>query len=359
MKIAVIFIAFFISLTAAASSLRVSKLAADFLAHRVDKVDAAVKLDLLLQTIREQIPNSGRETTAQQQLMRRITSHPKYVRGAFDELERYAQNITVKRGMFWRLRSPDGSVHHLFGTMHDMRLQRFDGAVVSKLEQVIDASDLLLGEMAGNPAIRSAKLSGDFSLERGLLDELESLDDQISLLAMLNNNNLKELDTPEDIVAAIRSTGVQVEDLNYSADITTQLQDRVAQIDKIDTTTTQTSDDKLTVLDEFGSLKNKLTGILIEAIADEQIAASYMSLNYARADVGALLDGLRFGTADTALLDYRNKLWADRIATECQQQQSCFIYAGIYHMLAETKNIRSLISLLEERGFKVEATPLD
>ena len=265
----------------------------------------------------------------------------------------YVKNLTVKKGMFWRLRDPAGNVHHLLGTNHSLTIQDFDAVVFDELQQMIDNSELVLGEASSNPLIRKATSSNRPMLDDQLPDLLEKsmIDDQITLLALQRGKMVRSLETSKELADIFRSHGVHLDDgIEFSDDFGEQA--RIAQhnlLKSVDTTPPNPNP--------------------IEAITQDLVDENYLRLWYTQANTQDALNywqdirrqaiiNDRTTTLDiieSMSLGARNKLWVERITSSCSKGDSCFIYVGYGHILFDNSNIRSLISLLEERGYKAEA----
>lgn len=324
---------------ASASSLRTSKLINNFLQHRVKAVAEAIRLDFLYEIELKHLDTSDIIPRDMQARIDRIVNDPRYIPNAGHELNTYVQGLPITKGTFYRLHDRKGGVHHLLGTMHRFSINSLEDTVFDELEQIIDGSELLLGEMAKNTLIKEAKLLDKIEISEDLpsLHELDSFDDQISLLAMLKGKRVNELETHADIRAGVEASGLQADDFADDTDEINQLIGRQ--------------------LEKDPSGQQDIEDAVIKAIVDEQIKGSYLRLWYSKADTQAITNSLlkSLDKADEILIGYRNKLWAKRITDACSKEKSCFIYTGISHLLIDSGNIRSLVSLLRERGYEIEA----
>lgn len=336
----VIMLLFCISIDATASSLRGSKLIYDFLNGRVKKVAEAIRSDII--SFDDELISASKKT------MPRWS----YVPGVSSELFTYVKNLTVKKGMFWRLRDPAGNVHHLLGTRHSFTIQDFDAVVFDELQQMIDSSELVLGEASSNPLIRKAISSNRSMLDDQLPDLLEKslIDNQITLLALQRGKMVSSLETTKELADIFRSHGVRLDDgIEFSDDFGEQV--RIAEHDllkSVDTTPPNPNP--------------------IEAITQDLVDDNYLRLWYTQANTQDLLNYWQdmrrqamvnarttVDIVESMTLGARNKLWVERITSSCSKGDTCFIYVGYGHMLFDNSNTRSLISLLEERGYKAEA----
>ena len=335
MRLAIVMI-FVCSFEAGANSLRTGKLINNFLQHRVKAVAEAIRLDFLHEIEFKHLNASDVITPDMQVRIDRIVNDPSYIPNAAHELNTYVQSLPITKGTFYRLHDRKGGVHHLLGTVHKFSINNLEETVFDELEQIIDGSKLLLGERTGNPFIREAKLLDKLEISEDLpsLHELDSLDDQISLLAMLKGKRVNELETYADIRAGIEASGLRADDLTDNTDEINRLISR-----------------------QLGDKQQSMEDAIIKAIVDEQIKGSYLKLLYSKADTRALTNILltSLDKTDEILLGYRNKLWAERITDACSKEKSCFIYTGVSHLLIDSGNIRSLVSLLQERGYEIEA----
>lgn len=50
----------------------------------------------------------------------------------------------------------------------------------------------------------------------------------------------------------------------------------------------------------------------------------------------------------------RNRLWVNKIVKQCEQNANCLIVAGARHMAYDSQQVKSVSTLLRERGFTVE-----
>lgn len=50
----------------------------------------------------------------------------------------------------------------------------------------------------------------------------------------------------------------------------------------------------------------------------------------------------------------RNRLWINKIVKQCEQNINCLIVAGAAHMAYDSQHVKSVPTLLRERGFTVE-----
>ena len=321
------------SFDAVAVSLRAGRFIRNFLDYRVDEVAKTLRLDMLLQVEYETLAQHDSRLSSRQ-LIKRITdmlSDPHYVPEASEVLKNYIQDISLTKPMFWRLHDPSGGVHHLFGTMHTFDISNFDEVAIGKLGQIIDSSTLSLGESTSHALLAAAK-RGEVEINADTSIRLDSLDDQISFWSLSAGKQVRELETQEDIIAAVRSSGFRAEYFSDKAELERLLTNKIS---------------------SRGLSREEA---LIDAVVEQQLNSSYTVFEYATGDTESLIHRLTrdIDELDEVLLGQRNRLWTERITTACQQEDSCFIYVGLAHMLAESGNIRSLVSLLKEQGFEIE-----
>lgn len=244
-----------------------------------------------------------------------------YVHDAFKLFQQLVVEIPrqeqVQKLLGWELTTPRGARHQLLGTRHDLTLRDFSLPARHTLHTLLTQVDMLVHE--GNiPHHSSAPLAS-----------YQQLDHQL--------------------IARARQLG------KATAPLDSALEQRQASLDQHFILAAQEAQ-----LDELRDAE-------IEALFIEQLGAQERQLRLARAylhaqhaEVTALARQQRTEGAEVfedKLLNTRNHRWITRIVDACAQQTSCLITAGYLHLVVDNDQTTSIITLLRERGYRVEAQP--
>lgn len=223
----------------------------------------------------------------------------------------------VQKLLLWQLTTPRGARHQLLGTRHDLTLRDFSASAQHTLHTLLTQVDMLVHE-GDIPRYSSAPL-----------ESYQQLDHQL--------------------IARARQLG------KATAPLDSALEQRQASLDQHYILITQEAQ-----LDELSDAE-------IEALFIEQLGAQERQFRLTRAylqaqhaEVTALARRSHAEGAEAfgdKLLNTRNHRWITRIIAACAQQTSCLITAGYLHLVVDTDETTSIITLLRERGYRVEAQP--
>lgn len=244
---------------------------------------------------------------------------PDYVHDAFRLFQQLVVEIPrqeqVQKPLLWELTTPHGTRHQLLGTRHDLTLRDFSTSAQHTLHSLLTQIDMLVHE--GDIAHHSS----------APLAAYQQLDHQLIAQA----RQLGKATTPLDSASEQRQASL---DQHYA------LAAQEAQLDE-------------------------LSDAEIEARFIEQLAAQERQFRLRRAYLHAQHDALTTlarrphtegaQVLEDKLLHTRNHRWITRIVAACAQHTNCLITAGYLHLIVDRDKTTSIITLLREQGYRVEA----
>ena len=246
---------------------------------------------------------------------------PDYVDDAFKLFQQLVVEIPrqeqAQKLLLWELTTPRGARHQLFGTRHDLTLRNFSAPAQHTLHSLLTQVDMLVHE--GNiPRYSSVPF-----------ESYQQLDYQL--------------------IARARQLG------KATAPLDSALEQRQASLDQHFILVAQEAQ-----LDELSDAEIEARFIAQLGAQERQFRLTRAYLHAQHAEVTALARQPRTEGAevlDDKLLNARNHRWITRIVAACAQQTRCLITAGYLHLVVDTDKTTSIITLLRERGYRVEPQP--
>ena len=278
--------------------------------------------------------------------LQKIINNSHFIEGAVarlpDLIEQDIYQKGISKPLLWKATDSTGKVHHILGVFHSQRLEHYSEEVLTNLTKIIDQSSVLLHEASYFPLRDGKHLTNIDSLYdtkvdyQKLIDDLQEVEDQITVLGVGKGKKVESL---EDHLKPTTTT--QKDTPNPFAQ----------QIDTLE----KMEENASTELDFLAieETHEKLMDEMADAYTDVFIEEIYRRVsNYQHADVNELRK-YHPHQKDDFFLAQRNAAWVEKILTTCREGNNCFIYAGADHMLVETADITSIITLLREQRFDI------
>ena len=259
-----------------------------------------------------------------------------------------------ERGLFWKLKAPNGSTHYLFGTIHtdDNRIIKF----LPVVKKSISASDLLVVEIKPDNHSQNL-LMKDHSLKSDLTDdELKQIKKLSEFHVMYFENVIR---MKPWLLAIIFDSPKPHTEFNQDYLLMAMAEDSDKEVLGI-----ESSQEHFATMDSL-SLDEQL--IMLRAVlkkTDKERLSDYNSLmkDYLSADLdqirqtderltGKLLPEALWAKIKIQLMDERNKKMILRIK-ELSKDKQLFIAVGASHLAGQD----GLLNQLKQSGFKI--TPM-
>ena len=259
-----------------------------------------------------------------------------------------------ERGLFWKLKAPNGSTHYLFGTIHtdDNRIIKF----LPVVKKSISASDLLVVEIKPDNHSQNL-LMKDHSLKSDLTDdELKQIKKLSEFHVMYFENVIR---MKPWLLAIIFDSPKPHTEFNQDYLLMAMAEDLDKEVLGI-----ESSQEHFATMDSL-SLDEQL--IMLRAVlkkTDKERLSDYNSLmkDYLSADLdqirqtderltGKLLPEALWAKIKIQLMDERNKKMILRIK-ELSKDKQLFIAVGASHLAGQD----GLLNQLKQSGFKI--TPM-
>ena len=259
-----------------------------------------------------------------------------------------------ERGLFWKLKAPNGSTHYLFGTIHtdDNRIIKF----LPVVKKSISASDLLVVEIKPDNHSQNL-LMKDHSLKSDLTDdELKQIKKLSEFHVMYFENVIR---MKPWLLAIIFDSPKPHTEFNQDYLLMAMAEDLDKEVLGI-----ESSQEHFATMDSL-SLDEQL--IMLRAVlkkTDKEKLSDYNSLmkDYLSADLdqirqtderltGKLLPEALWAKIKIQLMDERNKKMILRIK-ELSKDKQLFIAVGASHLAGQD----GLLNQLKQSGFKI--TPM-
>jgi uncharacterized protein YbaP (TraB family) len=260
-----------------------------------------------------------------------------------------------ERGLFWKLKAPNGSTHYLFGTIHtdDNRIIKF----LPVVKKSISASDLLVVEIKPDNHSQNL-LMKDHSLKSDLTDdELKQIKKLSEFHVMYFENVIR---MKPWLLAIIFDSPKPHTEFNQDYLLMAMAEDLDKEVLGI-----ESSQEHFATMDSL-SLDEQL--IMLRAVlkkTDKERLSDYNSLmkDYLSADLdqirqtderltGKLLPEALWAKVKIQLMDERNKKMILRIK-ELSKDKQLFIAVGASHLAGQD----GLLNQLKQSGFKI--TPMN
>lgn len=229
----------------------------------------------------------------------------------------------VEKLLLWEVSDPQGGKHWLFGTVHTLAFANFTATARAQLEKIIDDASVIMHEHL--PIEIAYALLKDQGYESAI-DKLASLDLQIVARGIHGGKK----------IVALENIGDRIEiQLAHS-----KILHRIRQL----------------LADLAASIKAGYTNRSVEheALSYMETFENFFALHsaYFTADLHEISEKIQsLGDWAAEEVVVRNRIWIDRIVSQCQQSDGCLIVAGHGHMTLN--NADNLITQLRERGFTV------
>jgi len=256
-----------------------------------------------------------------------------------------------ERGLFWKLKAPNGSTHYLFGTMHtdDNRIIKF----LPIVKKSVNASDLLLVEIAPNDHSQNL-LMQNHSLATDLNEtELK----QIKKLAEFHVMHFENVIRMKPwLLAIIFDSPKPHTEFNQDYLLTAMAEDLDKEVIGL-----ESSKEHFATMD---SLSNDEQLIILRAVlkkTEKEKLSDYNLLmkHYISGDVeqirktderltGKLMSEAMWAKIKVQLMDERNKKMVAKIK-ELSKDKQLFIAVGASHLAGQD----GLLSQLRQSGFKM------
>ena len=226
----------------------------------------------------------------------------------------------VQKLLLWKLTTPQGWQHWLLGTWHDFNLNDFSIPAQEALHNLLLQVDILLHE--GN--ITTSQRGGMWVHD---IPTREKLDHQLIAQA----RQLGKETAPLDNILEARQASLEQQHI-----IDEQEKQLVA---------------RLVAMSEM-----EIEALFIDQLVElEKLFKIRRTYQHADRDkMVELMDGIIITTLEDRLLNTRNRRWITRITTACEDDTTCLISAGYLHMIFDSATTTSIITLLRERGYRVE-----
>lgn len=263
------------------------------------------------------------------------TSDPDYIADALDILLRLALEVPlekeIERLMLWKVTAADGRQHWLFGTHHHLALDNFSVEARARLDAIAQQSRVNLYEGWWHPVgQREMRYFGKKweKLLTPILPSPKQLDEQLVMLGVEHGASTVPLDSISDIIDRHK----ELKQVSERAIADHRATAATMQVDKL----------VMKVVDD------------IEVIFAGQQA--YVDADHDRSAVLFALQSkdIRHAAMFHIMVAPRNRNWVEKIIAAFEQQNNCLVIAGCAHMLADVDEITSLVTLLQERDYRVE-----
>ena len=256
-----------------------------------------------------------------------------------------------ERGIFWKLKAPNGSTHYLFGTMHtdDNRIITF----LPIVKQSLNASDLLVVEIASDDHAKNlfmSKHSLTSDLNEAELNQIKKLS-EFHVMYFENVVRMKPW-----LLAIIFDSPKPSNEFNQDF----LLMSMASDLDK-DVTGIESSQEHFAIMDSL-SLDDQL--VMLRSVlkkTEKERLADYRLLmkEYLLADLyrirktdeeltGKLLPPDLWAKMKIQLMDERNKKMVTKIK-ELSKDKQLFIAVGASHLAGQD----GLLNQLRQSGFKM------
>ena len=214
--------------------------------------------------------------------------------------------------LLWSMTSPHGKQDWLLGTWHSLTFNYLAAPTQQALQQLLTQVDVLLHE--GIIAKGSAKP----------IESYQKFDQQL--------------------IAMARQLGKE------TIPLATLTEARQADLDE-----------QHILAEQQAQLRARLTTLSDKEREAEWERVMVAEHAYLQADHDALLLLAQERSAeekafDEKLFNTRNRRWVPRIIAACRQEATCLVTAGYLHMLVDNDTTASIITLLREQGYRVEAS---
>lgn len=318
--------------------------------------------------------------------------HEKYVDGV-EKIARRSRmplseftKVEITDPPIYRLTAPDGSQHHILGTMHISNLSLSDFAKDSKLFPILEQANILMPERVKTPLTSALKLQFSYAFNRQrrqMFTSRPKLSEQLGeqrwqkLTQMIAEKpDLKPFEQPlDEFIAKIDTSpadDVYRRLLDYGFGYATPVEGLMMdyQLMRYGRQHGKT----LIGLETFKQVTSALKKIkssssvddlkeLIDKGGIDYITDTTIDLVHGYAD-GKKTDELYQlwteltpqsvkAAGEKFLLDQRNIAWVEsgKIQKNCVQGNRCLIFVGLGHLV---KTDNTLIKLLRERGYQIE-----
>ena len=229
----------------------------------------------------------------------------------------------IEKLLLWRMIDPQGKQHWLFGAMHNLTFANFAEEARLQLERIIDAAAIIMHEHLGEGLVQTLLDIEDY--ERAI--SVGKLDDQIVARGMHGGKKIAPLETVVDMIM-----------------IQAQLEQ-----EKPSRTLSRFATVPAYILSLFHTVEREAAARVASLELGFAVIGAYVTADVSKMRVDA--KRLELISND---IGSRNHLWLDRIVTQCEQNTTCLIVAGHGHMTHDSKKVKSIITLLRERGFTIE-----
>ena len=256
-----------------------------------------------------------------------------------------------ERGLFWKLKAPNGSTHYLFGTMHtdDNRIIKF----LPIVKKSVNASDLLLVEIAPNDHSQNL-----FMQNHSLATDLNETElKQIKKLAEFHVMHFENVIRMKPwLLAIIFDSPKPHTEFNQDYLLTAMAEDLDKEVIGL-----ESSKEHFATMD---SLSNDEQLIILRAVlkkTEKEKLSDYNLLmkHYISGDVeqirktderltGKLMSEAMWAKIKVQLMDERNKKMVAKIK-ELSKDKQLFIAVGASHLAGQD----GLLSQLRQSGFKM------
>ena len=314
---------------------------------------------------------------------------------AVDKIEKTARRSRMALANFteveitdpplYRLTAPDGSQHHILGTMHISNLSLSDFAKDSKLFPILEQANILMPEFAKARFTQVLKYSlmerrptRRLVSQRKLSQQLGEQHWQKLTEMIAEKPDLKPFEQPLDqLMAKIdTATAGDVYDklLRYGFDYATPTEGlkmdfqlirygrqhgkTLIGLETFKQGSSAALKARLTNVADVNDLKELIDKGGIDYVTDTLTDSIHHYANGALDEsVSALLNALRpaRGKAkfDNIMLDQRNIAWVEsgKIQKNCVQGNNCLVFVGLAHL---TEGNNTLIKLLQKQGYQIE-----
>ena len=264
-----------------------------------------------------------------------IASNPDFVPDAKQVFEDSLVSLPfadqqIEKLLLWKMIDPQGKQHWLFGTIHHLTFANFTPQARAQLEQLIDASSAILHENVQAGSIDLAQALLDSMGYDEMIDKLVQLDGQIIARGIYRHKKIVALEDPYDRLIIRNKLAKLRRILFYKVS-------------------------RLRFLFKKEIPREQVAHAIVEDLAKHLSAlTAYRTADVSALNLGEFIPNITSDDINARILNARNHLWLDRIITQCEQNDSCLIVAGHAHMTHDSKNIKSIITLLRERGFIIE-----
>lgn len=223
------------------------------------------------------------------------------------------QGKEVQKLLLWKIMTTKGKQHWLLGNLHDITFNYFSTPAQQSLQRLLTQTDVFIHEVnMANDSQRS-------------LASYQKLDQQLITMSRQLGKETVSLDT---VLEEIQAYSLQ---LNIRAKLAAK-----------DETLTEAEEEA--AFDKLLDLQERLR--LVQQAYFQGDHATLLELATQRSAVEKVFD--------EQLLDTRNRRWITRITAACEQDKTCLISVGLWHLVVDDDKTASIITLLREQGYRVE-----